>query len=95
MKQTFTYWIYAKPRGSQLVYELSDLEWTESGLNGRVLIEERTLTLDLPDLNEALPKVVAALEVKKKEMLAVSKAAIAEVDNQIQSLLAIGHEVSA
>jgi hypothetical protein len=96
MKQTFKYWIYAQPTGSRMVYTLSDIEWGDfQGATERVLIGAHTITHELPDISESVPAVVAKLEAKKLAMQATAAAAIAEVDGQIQSLMAIGQEVSA
>lgn len=96
MKQTFKYWIYAKLTGSRMEYELSDINWTGTDmLKNRVLVSAHTVTLELPDIAESLPAMVAQLETTKQEMQATAAAAIAEVDAKIQSLLAIGQEVTA
>lgn len=97
MKHEFKVWIYAKTAGSKVVYELSDIEWYDPTTmhDPRVFIGAHTVTLDLPDISEFVPDVVAQLEARKTAMQATAAAAIAEVDGQIQSLLAIGQEVSA
>ena len=96
MKQTFKFWIYAQPRGSEVIYALSDLQWGDwEGASQKVLVTEHTITLELPELSESTPAIVEALEKKKEEMKATASAAIAEVDAQIQSLLAITNEVEA
>lgn len=95
MKQTFKYWIYAERVGSQLEYMLSHLEWGNyEGSRERVLISTHTITHELPELSDSVPAIIAALEARKEAMKATAAAAIAEVDGQIQSLIAIGHEVS-
>ena len=96
MQQTFKYWIYAQRVGTQVVYALSDLEWGDyEGTRERVLISEHTITHELPDISETVPAIVEKLQAKKEAMQATAAAAIAEVDGQIQNLLAIGHEVAA
>lgn len=96
MTQTFKYWIYAERVGSRLEYKLSDLEWGNyEGARERVLIGTHTITHELPELADSVPAILAALEAKKLAMQATAAAAIAEVDGQIQSLLAIGQEVAA
>jgi len=95
MQQTFKYWIYANVRNGQVVYELSDIEWTSADcIRERVLIGEHTITHDLPEASKFTPLIVEKLQAKKQVMQATAAAAIAEVDGQIQNLLAIGHEVS-
>lgn len=97
MQQTFKYWIYAKiSESGRIRYELSDLEWAgETSLQSRVLISAHTITHELPDIAEVTPAIVEKLQAKKQAMQATAAAAIAQVDGQIQSLLAIGHEVAA
>ena len=96
MKHTFTYWIYAKLRYDGTVqYELSDIQWTGDHLKNRSLNGEYTVTHDLPDVSTHIPNVIEALRREKEMMQATANAAIAEVDNKIQNLLAIGQEVSA
>ena len=95
MQQTFKYWIYAK-HGSdgRIRFQLSDLEWTGEFLKDRVLIGEFTVDHEVPEISEVTPAIVEKLQAKKQVMQATAAAAIAEVDGQIQNLLAIGHEVS-
>ena len=91
MKQTFKYWIYARvPAGkSKPVFELSDIKWSGKYADERVFIGEHEVEHDLPDERDITQAAVASLEAKKEEMRATAAAAIAEVDSQIQSLLAI------
>ena len=96
MKQTFTYWVYAKLRYDGTVqYELSDIQWTGEHLKSRSLNGEYTVTHDLPDVSTHIPDIIGALRNEKAMMQAAANAAIAEVGNKIQNLLAIGHEVTA
>ena len=92
MKHTFNYWIYAKPVGSEVKYELSDIEWSFDTSTPRVLVSAHTVTLELPDIADSTPAIIAILEERKAGMRATASAAIAEVDGQIQSLLAIEHK---
>jgi len=96
MKHEFKYWIYAKVRfDGRMVYELSDIEWSNADiLKERVLVSAHTVTLDLPDAAEFTPAIVEKLQAKKEVMQATAAAAIAEVEGQIQSLLAITHGVA-
>jgi len=71
MQQTFKYWIYANVRNGQVVYELSDIEWTSADcIRERVLIGEHTITHDLPETSKFTPLIVEKLETKKAVMQA-------------------------
>jgi len=96
MPKTFKYWIYAKLcSDGRIRFQLSDLEWTGEYLRDRVLIGEFTVEHEVPDISEVTPAIIENLQLRKEIMQAASAAAIAEVDGQIQNLLAIGHEVAA
>lgn len=96
MRHTFKCWIFAKSYNSRVVYELSDLDWRMGGNTfGRTFVSEHSVELDLPEISTITPGIIASLEAKKEEMRATAAAAIAEVDGQIQSLLAIEQEVPA
>ena len=93
MKQTFKFWIFARTNYTgKVILDLSDFDWRiGNDPAGRVFVSEHSIELDVPDVAEVTPAVIEQLEAKKKEMAAVSQAAIAEIDGQIQSLLALEH----
>lgn len=90
--QEFTYYIYARLNYcGEVRANLYDCEMEEN--SGRVLIGKYTVTHAIPEYETLVPKFITGLEAKKKDMIAVASAAVAEVDSQIQSLLALEHTV--
>jgi len=91
MNKTKTQTIYLLARcregASKISYSASDLDM--STLDEYTVIDQKEITFDLPDESTFLPVVIAGLEKKRDAMRATASAAIGEVENQIQSLLAI------
>ena len=63
------------------------ITWTE--------VVHQTAYFDVPDDFDPRPQQVAALEAEKQKARAEFHARVTEIDRQIQSLLAIEHEVPA
>ena len=70
-------------------------EWDETGRDGRVFVKEHTTEIEVPDDFDPRPQQVAALIAEKQKARAEFLARVTEIDRQIQSLLAIEHEVPA
>ena len=68
-------------------------EWDAQSRNGRVFVKEHTTEIEVPDDFDPRPQQVAALEAEKQKARAEFQARVTEIDRQIQSLLAIEHEV--
>lgn len=97
MKKTFNYWLYAKHcADGRIRYELSDIEWTSHEMmSTRVVISAHTVTHDLPEVAQITPAIIEKLQDKKQAMQAAASVAISDVDEQIQNLLALTHEVES
>lgn len=63
----------------------------ECGLDNYVVVAQTTFDVDIPDDFDIRPHQVAALEKKKREVQAEFAAKVKELDDRINSLLAIGH----
>ena len=70
-------------------------EWDERDRDGRVFVTEHTTEIEVPDDFDPRPQQVAALIAEKQKARAEFLARVTEIDRQIQSLLAIEHEVPA
>ena len=70
-------------------------EWDEIGRNGRVFVKEHTTEVEIPDDFDPRPHQVAAFIAEKQKARADFLKRVTEIDRQIQSLLAIEHEVPA
>ena len=68
-------------------------EWGETNNHGRVFVKEHTTEIEVPDDFDPRPQQVAALEAEKQKARAEFHERVTEIDRQIQSLLAIEHEV--
>ena len=68
-------------------------EWGGDNNDGRVFVKEHTTEIEVPDDFDQRPQQVAALEAEKQKARAEFQARVTEIDRQIQSLLAIEHEV--
>ena len=68
-------------------------EWGETNRGGRVFVKEHTTEIEVPDDFDPRQQQVAALEAEKQKARAEFHARVTEIDRQIQSLLAIEHEV--
>ena len=68
-------------------------EWNEIVRDGRVFVKEHTTEIEVPDDFDPRQQQVAALEAEKQKARAEFHARVTEIDRQIQSLLAIEHEV--
>jgi len=88
----FTYWVYARLNYyGEVKASLYDTKMPEDG--ERVLLYSGTVTHTVPQYETLVPHFIKGLEVKKEAMIATATAAVAEVDAQIQSLLALEHTV--
>ena len=68
-------------------------KWDETNNDGRVFVKEHTTEIEVPDDFDPRPQQVAALIAEKQKARAEFLARVTEIDRQIQSLLAIEHEV--
>lgn len=92
MKHTITAFVVANqepwddaPRFSPLGFDPR-----EHGLDNYVVVAETAFDVDIPDDFDIRPHQVAALEKKKREVQAQFAAKVKELDDRINSLLAIG-----
>ena len=69
--------------------------WDANSRGGRVFVKEIEVTFDVPDDFNPVPEQLAILEAAKQKARAEFQARVTEIDRQIQSLLAIEHEVGA
>ena len=63
--------------------------------HGYVTVMPHEIAVEVPDDFDPRPHQVAALEAEKQKARAEFHARVTEIDRQIQSLLAIEHEVPA
>ena len=70
-------------------------EWGEDNNGGRVFVKEHTTEVEIPDDFDPRPHQVAAFIAEKQKARADFLKRVTEIDRQIQSLLAIEHEVPA
>ena len=63
--------------------------------HGYVTVMPHEIAVEVPDDFDPRPHQVAALEAEKQKARAEFQARVTEIDRQIQSLLAIEHEVPA
>ena len=68
-------------------------ELDETNRSGRVFVKEHTTEIEVPDDFDPRPLQVAALEAEKQKARAEFHARVTEIDQQIQNLLTIEHEV--
>ena len=61
--------------------------------HGYVTVMPHEIAVEVPDDFDPRPQQVAALEAEKQKARAEFHARVTEIDRQIQSLLAIEHEV--
>lgn len=62
---------------------------------GYVTVRPHEIEVEVPDDFDPRPQQIAALEAEKQKARAEFHARVTEIDRQIQSLLAIEHEVPA
>ena len=67
--------------------------WDADSRDGRVFVKEVDVTFEVPDDFNPVPEQLAILEAAKQKARADFQARVTEIDRQIQSLLAIEHEV--
>ena len=77
-------------------------EWNDYHFNkydmseqGYVTVMPHEIEIEVPDDFDPRPQQVAALEAEKQKARAEFQKRVTEIDRQIQSLLAIEHEVPA
>jgi len=89
-KQTFTIYLVAYAN-EHTEGGIKTALWTFApGKDGDVvLLREVEIALEVPEHNEVAPKVVEAIVGRKDVIRAEAKRQIMELDNQIQSLLAL------
>jgi hypothetical protein len=90
----FVFWNKGYQEGG--VFELLPWDcrkWGETNNDGRVFVKEHTTEIEVPDDFDPRPQQVAALEAEKQKARADFQRRVTEIDRQIQSLLAIEHEV--
>ena len=63
--------------------------------HGYVAVMPHEIAVEVPDDFDPRPQQVSALEAEKQKARAEFHARVTEIDRQIQSLLAIEHEVPA
>ena len=68
-------------------------DWEKTSRGGRVFVAEHTIEVEIPEAFNPLPSQLAELEAEKQKARADFQARVTEIDRQIQSLLAIEHEV--
>ena len=93
MKKTQKFWISSWVGSQGVVHTtLFSNDPTRPGMtvHGTMDVE-----YDIPDPDEITPLLVDALREKQTEIKALAMAECVEIDGQIQSLMAIGHEVTA
>jgi hypothetical protein len=94
MKQTIKGWVYAEPdtfaedtnafHFGFMMYEPDPTIWKD-----RITVCEHSFDVDVPDNFDPRPGMVASLEAQKAKVRAELAARIKEIDDRIQSLLAI------
>ena len=90
--ETETIYLFATISSFRNEPRLMISETDMSTLPEYVLIDQKEISFDVPDLSIVNGALVIALEEKIAEMRAVSTAAIAEVQAQIQSLMALENQ---
>ena len=75
-----------KPRFTALGFDPREVN-----LDGYVVVTQTVVDVDIPDDFDMRPHQVAALEKKKREAQAEFAVRVKELDDQINSLLAIGN----
>jgi hypothetical protein len=63
--------------------------WEHDILDGRVWIREESFTVEVPDNFDPRPGMVASLRAEKKRTQALFAAKVKEIDDRINSLLAL------
>lgn len=92
MKRTIKAFVVAQQYAWQDKPEFSVLGFDprECGLNEYAVVCQTSFDVDIPDDFDIRPQQIAALEKRKQEVQAEFAAKVKELDDRINSLLAIG-----
>ncbi len=93
MKKTISGFVVAQqyPWDELPDYTFVGFDPRECGIDNYVVVCAHEFQVDVPDDFDIRPHQVAILEKKKREVQAEFAAKVKEIDDQINSLLAIGH----
>lgn len=89
------YWHHTKyMEAPAYMFDMFDMRtWSEQSRDGRVHIKEHSFEVDVPDDFDPRPQQIAVLEAEKVRIRTEMARRVKELDDRIQSLLAI--EMSA
>lgn len=93
MKHTIKVFVVAEqyPWDDEPRFSCLGFDPRECGLDSYVVVCQTSFDAEIPDDFDMRPHQVAALEKKKREVQAEFAAKVKELDDEINSLLAIGH----